>query len=126
MRRLRAAGTVPRWSACIIRPVRVGIPFFDAMDLIDRQALAEVLVRHGHVVRVLAGHVHRPITAPFAGTTVTVAPSTCRRSELRLRDVPGMRSVDEPTGFLLHWIDGFDCVTHLVQLGPAGGPMGTC
>lgn len=104
-------------------PVRVGIPFFDAMNLIDRQALAEVLARHRHVVRVLAGHVHRPITAPFAGTTVTVAPSTYRQSELRLRDVPGMRSVDEPTGFLLHWIDGLDCVTHLVQLS-AGGPLG--
>lgn len=52
---------------------------------------------------------------------MTVAPSTYRQSELRLRDVPGMRSVEKPTGFLLHWIDGFDCVTHLVELG---GPLG--
>lgn len=102
-------------------PVRVGIPFFDAMNLLDRQALAEVVAKHRHVVRVLAGHVHRPITAPFAGTTMTVAPSAYRQSELRLLDVAGMRSVGKPMGFLLHWIDGSHCVTHLVK---PGGPMG--
>jgi Icc protein len=55
---------------------------------------------------------------------VTVAPSTYRQSELRLRDDPGMRSLDEPSGFLLHWIDGADCATHLVSLNSAGGPLG--
>lgn len=105
-------------------PIRVGIPFFDAMNLIDRKPLAEVISRHRHVVRVLAGHVHRPISAAFAGSTVTVAPSTYRQSELRLRDDPGMRSLDEPSGFLLHWIDGADCATHLVPVSFAGGPLG--
>ncbi len=55
---------------------------------------------------------------------MTVAPSTYRQSELRLRDDPGMRSLDEPSGFLLHWIDGADCATHLVSLNSAGGPLG--
>ncbi|WP_030593576.1 phosphodiesterase [Streptomyces anulatus] len=101
-------------------PVHVGIPFLDAMGLADGPALAEVVAAHPRVARVLAGHVHRPVTASFAGSTVAVAPSTYRQSGLVLREgVPGCP--DEPASFLLHLMPegppGTAWVTHTVPVG---------
>ncbi|MFG2055310.1 phosphodiesterase [Micromonospora sp. NPDC048930] len=102
-------------------PVAVGIPAMDAIRLTDADALAAVISRHPHVVRVAAGHLHRAVTSSFAGTVLTTAPSTWVQVSLTMTDDPEIGMVAEPTAFLLHRLADGGCVTHTVQVSHAAG-----
>ncbi|GHG61321.1 hypothetical protein GCM10012320_36170 [Sinomonas cellulolyticus] len=105
-------------------PIDVGIPFLDGMRLFDGHDLAGVLGRHSNVARVLAGHVHRPVAAAFAGTTLAIAPSTHLQSRLALEGtVPNY--VSEPAAFLLHVLAGSVWVTHTVPVSHEAAPIAT-
>jgi len=105
-------------------PVAVGIPFLDGMRLDDGPALAEVVARHPRVVRILTGHVHRMVLAPFAGSLVATAPSTYRQTALRMHDDRPPGYLAEPTGFLLHQSTETGWVTHSVAASHAGAVLG--
>jgi 3',5'-cyclic AMP phosphodiesterase CpdA len=111
---LAARPGVPAMVALHHPPVPVGIPFMDGIRLADGPALARVIGGHRHVVRVLAGHLHRTTTTGFAGTVLTVAPSTYRQVDLAMRGGIGYRH--EPTGFLLHLSTDTDWITHSVPV----------
>lgn len=108
----------PQATVCLHHPpIPVGIPFLDRQRLADGEELAEVIRRHD-VRRVLAGHVHRHVTAAFAGTVLTTAPSTYLQSGLAMNgSIPDY--LPEPTGFLLH-LDG---TTHTVPVSHAAGTV---
>jgi Icc protein len=111
---------VPALLALHHPPVPVGIPFLDGMRLLDGPALGEVIHAHPRVVRVMAGHVHRPISTGL----VTVAPSTYRQAGLMLDSDAPPGYLDEPTGFLLHLLTEGGCVTHLVAVSHAAAVLG--
>ncbi|GAA0795879.1 hypothetical protein Sya03_36080 [Spirilliplanes yamanashiensis] len=49
-----------------------------------------------------------------------MAPSTWRQSQLRMHDAAPPGYLAEPTGMLLHIVDGPDCVTHVVAVPRRG------
>ena len=82
------------------------------------QRLRTVVAANPHVVRLVAGHLHRAIVTSWAGTTLAVCPSTAPQVALDFRaldpDLPDGRDmiVAEAPGFALHYWTGRDLVTH--------------
>ena len=105
-------------------PIDTGIPWMTTLPgdkWIER--LAAAISRHPQVRGLVAGHVHRTILSPFAGTTVTVVPSTAPQVALDMRpidpEVPDDRPLIalEPPAYALHrWQNG-TLSTHIVFTG---------
>jgi Icc protein len=115
--------TTPAFICLHHPPLPIGIPFLDGMRLEDGADLGAVIASHANVARILAGHVHRAISAPFAGSLVTIAPSTYRQSVLRMHDSEPPGYLAEPTSFLLHLLDGPHCATHTVAVSHASAAL---
>jgi Icc protein len=99
-------------------PLSTALPTFDAIGLApqSRAALAEALVRHPQVKRVIAGHVHRVIVSELAGRAVLAAPSTYLQSALKFAPEP-IEMRPDPPGFAIHALrDG--ALTSHVQTFP--------
>jgi 3',5'-cyclic-AMP phosphodiesterase len=89
-------------------PLSTGIPEWDGINLVrsERDALAEVVVRHPQLRAIVGGHLHRIATAALAGCPVLSAPSTY------LQLLPDFDPADfededaacwtDPPGFALH------------------------
>ena len=105
-------------------PFSTGINHMDGMALAEPEFLAEAVQRHGHVVRVISGHVHRSIQAPFGGTIATTAPSTAHQVMLDLTPEGEARYTLEPPGFQLHlWRPEAGLVTHTAVVDDFPGPF---
>lgn len=83
-------------------PFQTGIRSVDAAGFIGVDALAATVRRHPQVLRVLCGHIHRPLQVPWAGTFASTASSTAHQVVLELRERRPMGFVLEPPGFALH------------------------
>ena len=102
-------------------PFATGIAYMDAMGLIDPSGLAEVVARHRQVVRVLCGHIHRPVQTMFAGTAASVAPATSFQVGLKLDDPEGILLTKEPAAFQLHkWRPEGGLVSHTAYVEEYG------
>jgi 3',5'-cyclic AMP phosphodiesterase CpdA len=107
-----AALSAPTVVALHHPPIALGVPVWDEIGLLDRAALAGVIERHPHVQAVLGGHIHRAITAPFAGRVAMSVPSTYMQGELDF-GADTIELVDEPPMFALHTFTDGVLVSHL-------------
>jgi 3',5'-cyclic-AMP phosphodiesterase len=74
------------------------------------------------VERVIAGHLHRPIVARFAGTVASTCQSPAHQVALDIAPDAADDFILEPPGFQLHWWNGRQLVTHTAYIGEFDGP----
>ena len=91
--------------------------------------LADLLKQHTQVVRVLAGHVHRPITTSFGGTIASSGPTTCYPFGLDMGSERVLNIVHEPPAIAIHlWLEdaspsGPGLVSHVLPIGNWEAPI---
>lgn len=107
-------------------PFKTGIRFMDGIACRGTDEFARIVRAHGRVHRIMCGHLHRAVTATFAGTAACSAPSTAHQIRLDLRphdSSPGEYTL-EPPGFLLHyWSAECGFATHLANIDQFPGPF---
>jgi 3',5'-cyclic AMP phosphodiesterase CpdA len=128
-----------RLSEAPDRPTIVALhhpPFYSGMTGTRAKGLLRgggeldaLLRRHNHVVRLLAGHVHRPITAAFGGTIGFAGPTTCYPFGLDTGPERLLNVVHEPPAIAVHlWLpdatpSGADLVSHVQPVGEWDAPI---
>lgn len=100
-------------------PFASGIVQMDTHRLnAGRDAFAELLSQSDQVIRVVAGHIHRPMTAVFGGRVTMTCPSTSHQIRLQVGRADGIGIAAEPPGCLIHvWRPPEGLVSHALPVG---------
>jgi 3',5'-cyclic-AMP phosphodiesterase len=95
-------------------PVSTGVAAWDELGLpaADRRALGAVLERHPQVRRIVAGHLHRTMTAELAGRAVLTVPSTYVQTRLSFGS-DEIETAAEPPGFAVHALLDGELASHV-------------
>jgi 3',5'-cyclic AMP phosphodiesterase CpdA len=102
-------------------PFATGIGHMDRMGLEDASGLGAVVERHGQVIRILCGHIHRPVQTMFHGVPTTVTPATSFQVQLKLASGQGIQWTQEPSAFQLHsWAPDGELVSHTAYVEEYG------
>ena len=95
-------------------PASTGNAAWDEIGLpaADRRALGDVLRGHPQVRRVVAGHIHRTMTAELAGRAVLAVPSTYVQTRLKFTSGE-IETAAEPRGFAVHALLDGELASHV-------------
>jgi 3',5'-cyclic-AMP phosphodiesterase len=117
---LNADQVTPTLVAMHHPPLLTGIPAMDAIGFGpgERDALAEIVARHGQVQLIAAGHVHRTIVGELGGAAILAIPSTDAQLALDF-EADELRFVREPACFAVHVLVDGRLVSHIQPLGPS-------
>jgi Icc protein len=111
--------TTPTVIAMHHPPLVTALPSYDDICLpaADTHALADVLARHGQVIRIISGHLHRTLAGTLGRVGVLVAPSTYMQATLDFSSSV-LTFTDAAPGFAVHaFVDG-ELVSHVEMLAP--------
>lgn len=119
--RLAEANGKPVIVATHHPPILTGIEKMDIQNLRDSQALEAILSDYHGELRLICGHVHRNIVAPFGRVICQIAAGVSHAVSMDLRVGSPNCLTKEPGGFLLHEIRG-GILTHSIPVGQYDGP----
>ncbi len=104
-------------------PFAPGLEGFSKTGLGNAERLAEMLGRHPHVVRLIAGHIHRLITGMCGTTPTIIGPSACAAFAFDTTPGAALAVSGEPPGIALHlWRPEIGLLSHAVAIGDYGAP----
>jgi 3',5'-cyclic-AMP phosphodiesterase len=100
-------------------PLLMGIQAWDEIGLpdADRAAVGELVAGHPHVLRIVAGHVHRAALGTVGGRAVFTCPSTWIQGLLDFAHDEQLQLVPEPPGFAVHVAVAGELVSHVQPVG---------
>ena len=103
-------------------PFITGIGHMDKIGLSGREGFAAIMARHSQVELILCGHLHRTIRAQVGGRPALTCPSPAHQVALDIDPDAPSRFRMEPPGFMLHWWNDGQLVTHTATIGDYAGP----
>ena len=104
-------------------PFLTGISHMDVQNCDAGEALGALVESHSQVIRVMCGHVHRPIQLLWHGVTASIAPSLSHSVALDLREGSPASFFIEPAACQLHqWREDTGLISHLSFIGDFAGP----
>ncbi|NOX28955.1 MAG: phosphodiesterase [Actinobacteria bacterium] len=105
-------------------PFESGIDWMDADGALGRNELRQTISGSPAIVlRILSGHLHRPIVTTFAGVTASVCPATTYHVALDLEPAAKPRVVRDPRGYQLHLISDANVLTHTRYIDTGEAPF---
>jgi len=114
---LAAEADAPTVVAVHQPPFETGIWWMDCIGLRGAERFEAVVRRHGQVLKVLSGHVHRAIQTNWGACSLWVCPSTSVAIAIDLDPAHAPAQSAEPAMFGLHAYTGSGFVSHLVPIG---------
>jgi len=94
-------------------PFATGIGFMDSIACENGDRLAGIVAAHGRVLRVICGHVHRPVHVGFGGTVASICPGIAYQVPLRFARTAPVELLYQAPTFQLHvWTPETGLVTH--------------
>ena len=100
-------------------PVAVGIEWMNTHPDEDWvQRFRTCVTGRPNIVAIICGHLHRPITTRWEGTTVVICPATSPQVALDMSPIdpekPDNRPmiIADPPAYALHWWNGSELITH--------------
>lgn len=119
---LRGAAGRPVLVAMHHPPVQTGIRFMDDIGLDAPGGILSAMSDADGPVRIVAGHVHVPLTGALGPHAVCIAPSVCSGFPLDLRPDAAAGFMTGPRGYMLHvWDRAFRSAC--ASLSTAEGPF---
>jgi Icc protein len=96
-------------------PLPTGLPAFDRIGLTgaESRALRDVIARHPHVLRIVAGHAHHACLSELGTCAVVVAPSAYLQARLDLQSHEVTFDDRHPPGYVVHTLVGDQLVSHM-------------